>query len=153
MVKALQIAAIVLVALCLVPEGAHLFEMRGKMGLDREAYFATQRIYRGWALFGIAEVLAVLATGTLAFVQRGSAVAFRGAGLSCALLVVALVLFLAYVFPANAVTKDWTFEPPNWEALRRQWETVHAIDAVLTFAAFLLLTGSVIAAQPGTDAA
>lgn len=52
--RAVQFLAIVLTALALVPAGAHLAELPNKIGLDQEAYFIVQSIYRGWALFGIA---------------------------------------------------------------------------------------------------
>src|SRR5688500_17069659 len=50
--RVVQFLAVVLTALALVPAGAHLFELPNKIGLDQEAYFIVQNIYRGWALFG-----------------------------------------------------------------------------------------------------
>ena len=46
----LKILALILTAIILVPSGAHLFELPGKINLDREAYFIVQGIYYGWAL-------------------------------------------------------------------------------------------------------
>ena len=51
--RLLRFLAVVLTALALVPAGAHLFEMPNKIGLPRDAYFAVQGIYSGWALFGV----------------------------------------------------------------------------------------------------
>lgn len=48
--KVMQFLAIVLIAVSLVPGGAHLIELPNKMGLDRDSYFTVQQIYRGWAL-------------------------------------------------------------------------------------------------------
>ena len=45
--------ALTLTALILVPSAAHLFELPAKIGLGRDAYFGVQRLYDGWALFGI----------------------------------------------------------------------------------------------------
>jgi hypothetical protein len=37
--------------------------------------------------------------------------------------------------PANAATQNFAVRPENWEALRRQWEYSHAINAGVTLAA------------------
>jgi hypothetical protein len=42
------------------------------------------------------------------------------------------------------VTDNWTLQPENWEALRRQWEYSHAVNAGVTFLAFCLATASAI---------
>jgi hypothetical protein len=41
-----------LTALALVPIGAHLAALT-KMAMAQAAYFITQQVYAGWALFGI----------------------------------------------------------------------------------------------------
>jgi len=46
--KSLQLAAILLTAIALVPAGAHLFAMPNKIELSRDAYFTVQAIYLGW---------------------------------------------------------------------------------------------------------
>lgn len=66
-IKAVQLLTIVLAALCLVPAGAHLFALPGKIGLAAEAYLTVQQIYRGWALFGIALFATIASAGVLAF--------------------------------------------------------------------------------------
>ena len=68
--RTLQVVAIALVGLCLMPLGAHLFEMPGKYRLGEDDYFVVQGIYNGWAWFGVAQVAAVVALGWLgAFVR------------------------------------------------------------------------------------
>jgi membrane protease YdiL (CAAX protease family) len=52
-VRILRILALVLAALILVPSAAHLFELPGKVGLDRDSYFIVQGIYAGWSLFAV----------------------------------------------------------------------------------------------------
>ncbi len=44
----------------------------------------------------------------------------------------------------NAATENWTVMPENWEALRMQWEYGHAVNAVLTFVAFVCVSLSVV---------
>ncbi len=49
-----------LTALALVPSGAHLFELLHRIGPSQDQYFVVQGIYRGWALFGIVLIGAIL---------------------------------------------------------------------------------------------
>ncbi len=46
-VRAAKVVAVALMALALVPSGAHFFERFNKVGLDRDAYFTVQQIYTG----------------------------------------------------------------------------------------------------------
>ena len=62
-----QFIALVLMAISLVPGGAHLFEMTHKLALSEQEYFIVQRIYAGWALFAIPIFGALLATILVAF--------------------------------------------------------------------------------------
>src|SRR4029077_6496207 len=51
--RLIQFLAIMLTALALVPNGAHLAALANKMAMAQAAYFIAQQIYAGWALFGI----------------------------------------------------------------------------------------------------
>jgi len=66
------------------------------------------------------------------------------AGLAALLMVATLAIFFAFTFPANQATANWTTAPDDWQALRRQWEVSHAVNAVITFAAFCSLSLAVI---------
>jgi hypothetical protein len=145
--KALQVIAVVLVALCLVPTGAHLLEMPGKMAMGKDAYFATQLIYNGWALFGIVEAAAIVATLLLAWIERGQPMAMGFAAASAGLIVASLVAFFSLTYPGNVATSNWTVAPDNWEGLRHNWEVGHATGAVLTFLSLLAATISVVVAR------
>jgi hypothetical protein len=134
----LKILALALTALILVPSAAHLFEMPGKMDLDRDAYFTVQGIYAGWALFGVPIIAAVLANGVLfVALRRNNPAAARWALASAALIAASLAIFFTWTFPANQATANWTAMPENWEALRLEWEASHAVNALVIFAAFL----------------
>jgi hypothetical protein len=37
----------------------------------------------------------------------------------------------------DAATTNWTVVPENWQAIRTQWEYSHAVNAVLTYFAFI----------------
>ena len=52
-------------------------------------------------------------------------------------LAATLASFFIWVYPTNQATDNWTTVPENWQALRAQWEYMHAINAGLTFAALV----------------
>ena len=142
---ALKILALTLTALVLVPSGAHLFELPGKIGLDRDAYFIVQGIYAGWALFGVPIIGAILANGALAIaLRRREPAAARWALASAVLIAASLAVFFTWTFPANQATANWTHKPDHWEILRREWEYSHAVNAVMVFAAFLATAIAVV---------
>jgi hypothetical protein len=76
--KVVQFLAVVLTALALVPGDAHAFALLNKIDLAAEPYFIVQSIYRGWALFGIVVIGALLAdlALTLMLRRRGGAPSF-----------------------------------------------------------------------------
>lgn len=137
--RVMQFVAIVLTAIALVPAGAHLLELPGKIGLSREEYFIVQDIYRGWALFGFVIVGAVAANLVLAVMLHSGGLHFALACLAFLLVTSALAVFFLGAFPANQATQNWTFVPSNWRALRLQWEYGHAIGAALTLLALCSL--------------
>lgn len=47
--------AVLLTALAWAPSAAHLFALPNKIHMAEAAYFAAQRAYDGWALFGIVD--------------------------------------------------------------------------------------------------
>ena len=136
-------AAIVATLISLSPALAHLFELPHKMTLPANAYFTVQQIYAGWDLFGLAIVAQFILLLLLTIRSAREYFVFRPVLLALVLLIAAQVLFWGLTFPANAATHDWTFIPPDWQALRRQWEYGHAASALLVFGA-LLATGRAI---------
>jgi hypothetical protein len=139
-----QFLAIVLTALALVPAGAHLFELPNKLGLDQNAYFIVQNIYRGWALFGIVLFGALAANLALAIMLRRQRAPFWLASAGLLLVAATLVIFFIWTYPANQATSNWTVVPANWQQLRTTWEYAHATNAVLTFLALCAVTWSVL---------
>jgi len=133
----LLFAALVLVGLSLIPAGAHVFEMPAKLALGREAYFTVQQIYRGWALFGVPIIAALLVCLALAVILCGSRrllALIATAGIAGSLLV-----FFVFVFPGNQATTNWSVQPENWEQLRQSWEYGHAASAACLSVSFLAL--------------
>src|SRR5262249_56496972 len=74
--KIVQFLALTLTALALVPSGAHLFALPHKINLVAEQYFIVQNIYRGWSLFRIALIVALIPNLALALLLRGRGAAF-----------------------------------------------------------------------------
>jgi hypothetical protein len=76
--------------------------------------------------------------------------------LSAALCLAATqVIFWMFTYPINVATDNWTVLPEAFEAARRQWEYSHAVNAVLTFVAFVSVILSVLsherdASEPDT---
>lgn len=146
--RAVQFVAIVLTVLALIPAGAHLFEMPGKMTLGREDYFTVQTIYRGWALFGFVLVGAIAANLVLTIMLHGTGLHFVLACTAFLLVTATLAVFFLGAFPANQATDNWTLIPADWRGLRSQWEAGHAISAGLTFLAFCMLALEAVLPEP-----
>jgi hypothetical protein len=147
------VLAVVAVAIYLVPVGAHLFELPNKIGLPPEQYMIVQRVYSGWALFGIAIVAALVLTLWHARLVRSSPRAFKLALVAFACLAATQAIFWTLTYPVNVASANWTSMPASFEAARRQWEYSHAASAILTFAAFLAILLSVARAARDTAAA
>jgi hypothetical protein len=122
-------AALLATALALGGALAHALELPNKIGLSDENYFVVQQIYRGWSLLGV--LLAVELAGMLAVVilyRRQSRV--RNAALvAVGSLLAAQAIFWTFTVPANQATVNWSVQPENWDALRRQWEYSHLAGA------------------------
>lgn len=140
-----QVLAITLVAIVLVPAGSHLFSLISKMRLSPEQYMVAQRAYDAWALFGVAIFGALLATAWHAYLMRGNSTAVLLSLTSFLCLVGTQVVFWIYTYPMNVATQNWTVLPDQFEAVRRQWEYSHAVGAVLVFAALIAIILAVLA--------
>jgi len=139
-----QFLALVVTALALVPVGAHLAALPNKIGMNEASYFIAQRIYDGWALFGVVLIGSIIADAIAAIASRAQFWPFVLAALASLLMLGTLAIFFAFTLPANQATANWTMVPHGWQALRRQWEISHAVNAVVTFAAFCCMSLSVI---------
>jgi hypothetical protein len=70
LLKFFGLIAVVSVAMCLVPAGAHFFELANKMSMSQRDYMIVQKIYAGWSFFGIAVIAALLLTLIHTFMVR-----------------------------------------------------------------------------------
>lgn len=145
LLDSVRLLAVVSVALCLVPAGAHFFELANKMSLSPAEYMTVQKIYAGWSFFGIAIVAALLLTLMHTFMVRGNRSAFLLSLTALLCLAATQVIFWMFTYPMNVASNNWTVTPEDFEAARRQWEYSHAVNAVLTFVALVAITLAVLA--------
>ena len=75
-----------------------------------------------------------------AFVRRADGPAFGFATAACVAMAATLAIFFVWTYPANVATQNWTVSPANWDALRRQWEYSHAVNAGVIFVSFCCVT-------------
>lgn len=142
--NALRLVSVVLLAISMGGGLAHLFALPNKMGLTADQYFVAQQVYRGWALLGIVILGALASTIGLAVLVRRHRTEFALTLAAAACIVLSLIVFFTFTFPANQATENWTMRPDDWETLRSQWEYSHAVGAVLYLAALVALTLSLI---------
>jgi hypothetical protein len=142
--KCLGLLAVVSVAMCLVPAGAHFFELANKMAMSPPEYMTVQKIYAGWSFFGIAIITALLLTLLHAFMVRRNRTAFLLSLVAFLCLAATQGIFWMFTYPMNVASNNWTVTPADFEAARRQWEYSHAVNAALTFAALLAVTSSTL---------
>jgi hypothetical protein len=136
--------AILLVALVTGLAFAHVLESPARMQYGAHLYITLQQsLYVQWGppqVGGFIEPAAIAATSLVVFFSRQRQ---RWLGLAALvlLLLVFPVVFFWFVAPANAGFWAATLPniPPDWMALRQNWETGHAIRFALQLAALALL--------------
>jgi hypothetical protein len=142
--KSMRLLAVISVALCLIPAGTHFFELVNKMSLSTAEYMTTQKIYAGWSFFGVVIIAAIAFTLTHTLMVRAERTAFLLSLTALLLLGATQVIFWTFTYPMNVATNNWTITPQDFEAVRRQWEYSHAVNAMLTFVAFVTITLSAL---------
>jgi hypothetical protein len=139
----IRFCTLVVTVLALIPAATHVFELPNKIDLTKDEYFIVQQTYRGWSLFGIAFVAALIGNILLVIAaqRRGEPVALPLVATLC--IAAALAVFFVWTYPVNVATTNWKTQPAEWEALRSQWEYSHAANAALTFVAFCAIALSI----------
>src|SRR5215831_1951667 len=145
LLKFLGLIAIASVAMCLVPGGAHFFELANKLSMSQPEYMTVQKIYAGWSFFGIAVIAALLITLIHTFMVRSDRTSFFLSLAAFLCLAATQGIFWMFTYPMNVASNNWTVTPADFESTRRQWEYSHAVNAVLTFVALVTITASVVA--------
>jgi hypothetical protein len=158
MLRAIQIAAIVLTALAMAPALAHAFEFPGKRRLDKGSYLAVQGMYYpGFTLLGIAEPAALIVTVIVLFVTPRHSTAFFLVALALVCVLGMQVVYWMFTHPTNRYWLESASvtlgkagesffaggpaaEAVDWTKIRDRWEYSHIARAVLSFLSFVLMT-------------
>ena len=141
MESAIQLLALVLTAIALIPAAAHVLELPNKLPLPRDQYLTVQQVYRGWNRAGFVVIPAIAMTLWLTLISDGAAEAPAFLAFMATLLT--QVVFWMVTFPVNRRTHNWTEAPDDWEKLRDRWEISHAISALLNFIALVCVAAAV----------
>jgi len=156
MLKALRFITLVLAALSMTMESAHLLELPQKMQYDSAMYTAVNgSLYRYFAIVGgTYQLLSIVAAVVLAFVvrRRGQAT-FRWTIAGAACLVAAFVIWLAVVAPVNsdvsgALAANPDSVPALWMQLRGRWEYGHVAGFVVQLMGLCALVMSMLVETP-----
>jgi hypothetical protein len=159
---ALQVLALILIALTLAPAVAHALEFPGKMRLAEQDYLATQTIYYpGFTIIGGAEPLGAIVLVLVAILWQGSNVGFWLTIVAALGLVVSHAIYWLVTHPVNNFwLKDFELKGAgkgffgfalrdlgnhDWEALRDRWEYSHVARAICISVAFVCFSIAVVA--------
>src|SRR5262245_14382483 len=120
---------LLLAALALTMESAHVLEMPQKMQYDAQMYAAVNTtLYRYFAVVGgIYQIGSIMAAVMLAFLVRTHRPSFGWTAGGALSLVLAFGIWLAIVAPVNSVVAEALRSAPNsvpalWMDLRLRWE-------------------------------
>lgn len=161
---ALQVLAVMLVAIAMSLALAHALELPGKLRLAKEQYLAVQPIYYpGFTYGGVAEPVGLLVLiGLLVVTPFGRTTFWLTAGAFLALL----AMHAAYWLLTHPVNNFWlkdvkltdatsgffAFDPlkrtgdsgePDWTQLRDRWEFSHVVRAGFGLVSLILLVTAV----------
>ena len=165
MIPALQVLAVVLVAIAMALALAHALELPGKMRLAKEQYLAVQPIYYpGFTIGGAAEPAAMFVLVALLIAMPAEGAAFW---LVAAALLALIAMHAAYWLLTHPVNNFWlkdfkpqglgggffAFDPlgrrggeeGDWTALRDRWELSHVVRAGFGLASLIFLAVAVAA--------
>ena len=122
---------------------SHVLESAGSRGLDGATWLTVQHsFYGGFAIVGgVFEVIGLVATTTDAIYRRRR---LRAAAAPAFAALCFLGALLSYFFgnrPVNGKVQIWTSAtlPGDWSSYRETWETAHAVSALLSALALLVL--------------
>ncbi len=153
--SALRFVTLMLAALSLTMESAHVLEMPQKLQYDPQLYTAVNgSLYLYFAIVGgMYQVGSVIAAALLAIFVRRHPTLFRPTWIGAACLGAALLVWAVVVSPVNqeiatVLAADPSQVPARWMSLRYRWEFGHAAGFILQLIGYAALVISVLAAIP-----
>ena len=155
--RRLRFVVLLLAALTLTMEAAHVLELPQKLGYEPALYSAVNStMYRYFALIGGPLTILTLLSGAALVVALRQQPGFWWTFAGVLAYFVAFGIWLAVVEPVNrtvaaAFAKDPGSLPQLWTALRGRWEYGHAAGFVFELLGLACLLWSVLASpQPAT---
>jgi hypothetical protein len=149
--------ALLLAALALTMESAHVLELPQKLQYDAQMYAAVNgTLYRYFALVGgCYQVASIVTAGVLVFMVRRRRQALTWTIAGAVSLLAAFVIWLAVVAPVNQVIADTlrvtpAAVPSVWMELRKRWEFGHAAGFAVQVIGFSALLMSLLVDTPRT---
>src|SRR5215510_14779253 len=153
--KTWRCITIILAALALTMESAHMLELPQKMQYDAQMYAAVNTtLYRDFAIVGgVYQVGSIVIAAVLTFLvrKRWPSCGWTLAGACCLLL--AFGIWLAVVAPVNsqvavALRSAPESIPAVWMRLRNRWEYGHTAGFVMQLIGFCALVLAVLVETP-----
>jgi hypothetical protein len=150
-----RFVTLLLAALSLTMESAHVLEMPQKMQYDAQLYSAVNgTLYRYFAIVGgVYQVGSIVAAFMLCILLRRLRPSFQWTLAGALCLALAFGIWLAVVAPVNSEVAEAARSAPAslpalWMELRARWEYGHAAGFVLQLLGFGALLISVLAQTP-----
>jgi hypothetical protein len=144
-----RFSSIMSTAVTMTAAFGHLMELPPKMHFAPRLYVALHRtLYPNFGrIAGVAEILAVVTTGALAWrLRKQRSKAYPLTASAAGALAAAHGAFWSLVSPANTTMANWPLDsiPPDWTRWRNRWEYTHAVRALLITGALGALVSSVL---------
>jgi hypothetical protein len=151
MLRAWRFITLILAALSLTMESAHVLELPQKMQYDANMYSAVNTtMYRYFAIVGgIYQIGSIVAAAILAFLVRTRRPSFGWTVAGALCLLLAFGIWLAIVAPVNSEVSATLRSAPAsvpavWMRLRDRWEYGHAAGFVVQLLGLSALLLSVL---------
>lgn len=123
---------------------AHALALPNKIVMGRDDYFIAQQAYAGWSRLGFLLLVQLITLAVLCGRKWRDPSAFWPLLVAVVGLAFSQLVFWSWTYPANAATDNWMSIPPNWEALRRQWEYSHLAGFGFQLVAFCALVAAAL---------
>ena len=147
----LRVLTLLLAALSLATEWAHVLELPQKLRYDAQMYTAVNgSLYRYFAIAGgVCQIGAIAAAFLLAFAIKRDRPVFTYTVAGALLLLAAFLAWLALVAPVNSqIAQALRLHPETvpalWTVLRNRWEYGHAAGFAIQLCGYLALLLSLI---------
>jgi hypothetical protein len=155
LLKTWRFVTVVLAALTMAMAFAHLMEMPARMSWDQTLWVGstvTGGLYKMFGSVGAFINVAALVglSGLVFLVRKRGALTFRLTLAAALLYIAAMAAWWAFIFPVNQELATWLTQPvpADWADWRRQWETTHALNALLEIVGFCALLLSIVVETP-----